>query len=560
MSRLTTIYSTLLALVLLGMLSCSREHKQTSILATVGDESISLADFKRAYLPVLLYSDKKESPATREEILKFLIDQSILAQTARSLELDTIQTLEVLRRTALKTAFTRILYRKQVKEKLPAITDQELRQAYRRSHTQRLVRHLFSKDSSEAVDLYSQLAAGASWDSLASAHFKEPSLAATGGVLGWMKFGDMDPDFEAAAYSLPLKTPSQPVRTQFGWHIIQADEESRELMLTEYDYQLERSSLERTLRQREEQRLADTAINRMMDAAALRFNEAVAARVWDLMRQQIRRLIDAPDLNEIPDAEFQNFEELLGPLSHEEMLSFAGAQWTVGDFLAHLPEMNRQLMLTDLKQATAFLVRDEVIYQTGLEQELDQRSDVRDEVHDRENQFLANLYLRYRASSQQLSSAAVTEFYRQQANTLYLAPDSLQIQELRPADPASAAGLVTALNSGSTLEAVRRSLSLDILDLGWFQGSRSDHPDYYHRLVEKPLKTAVGPLDSPRGPVIIRALQRRRHPKPLEDIYNRVEADAFEQWLTRLRLQEVNRLKAAYPITIDRELLLSFEI
>ena len=52
--------------------ACDRDKLPADVLAEVGGQQITLDDFKRAYLPVLLYSDKKESPQTREEILNFL--------------------------------------------------------------------------------------------------------------------------------------------------------------------------------------------------------------------------------------------------------------------------------------------------------------------------------------------------------------------------------------------------------------------------------------------------------------------------------------------------------
>lgn len=547
-----------LFLILLG--SCGHETPETSPLVQVGDAIISIEDFKRAYLPVLLYSDKRESPETREEILNFLIDQSILSQTARSLELDTIPTLKVLQRTALKTAFTRILYHDQVKDKIPEITEAELRQAYLRSHNQRLVRHLFLKDGSEAARIHTELDQGASWDSLASIHFEEPSLAANGGILGWIKFGDMDSDFEDAAYGISVNATSEPVKTKFGWHILRVDAESRELMPTEYDYQLERSSLIQTVRQRYETRLAESAITEMMNRAQLQFNTVTAPRVWTLMHDQIHRLLDDADLAEIPNAELDNFEAILEPLLEDEMLTFSGTRWTVRDFLNHLPEMNRQLMFSDLKKATGFLVRDEIIYETGLAQRLDERESVQAEVRDRENQFLANLYLRYRASTQTLSPAAVRNFYGIQANTRYLAPDSLYIHELKGVSPAHFSAVVDSLNQGQKPADLSSQHPFKIVNLGWFQGARADRPDYYHRLVGKPLHTAIGLTDSPVGSVIILATSRHRHPKPLEQIYSTVEQDAYDEWIGRLKLEEIKTLKQNFHITVDRELLHSFTL
>ena len=180
-------------LILIISISCTKEKLPDNILATVDEHQISISDFKRAYLPVLLYSDKPESPQTREEVLNFLIEQTMLAQEARSLELDTIPTLDVLRRTAEKTAFTRILYREWVKDLVVTPSEATLRSAFQKSHNPRLVRHLFLNNQSDAQRIYQELSHGANWDSLAALSFDDEYLAANGGVLGWMKFGEMDP-------------------------------------------------------------------------------------------------------------------------------------------------------------------------------------------------------------------------------------------------------------------------------------------------------------------------------------------------------------------------------
>jgi len=547
---------TLLSIAFFVLLfTCEKTELPQGVVAEVGDTQISLDDFKRAYLPILLYSDKKESQATRDEVLNFLIDQAVLANEARLLELDTVPTLDVLKRTARKTAYTRILYRDWVKDKIPPISEAELRIAFKQSHTSLLVRHLFVEDRARALTMHQELEAGANWDSLATSTFKESSLAASGGQLGWIKFGEMDPDFEKAAYRLEPGERSGPVQTKFGWHIIQVDERSSEVMLTEYDYSLQRSQLNRIIRERHEQHLADSVVNQLMINASLVFHPDIAPRVWTVMREQVRSIFNTQNIQESLTPELETFEYKLEPILNEEMLSFSGIQWTVKDFLERLPEMNRQLMLSNVKTATAFLVRDEIIYNEGLKQNLENSPEVIGEVKDRENQFLANLYLRYQADNQPVSPQVIQQFYQQYATNRYQAPDSIYIYELLFDNKESALRIKPTLSPDFINTSAMEDKIFKLIDLGWFQGARADRADYYHKLVNIPLNTIQGPLKRDEGFVLILATQRHRHAKPLEQIYETVRLDAQDDRNAKLRLNEVHRLSKKLSIRIDQSKL-----
>jgi len=80
---------------------------------------------------------------------------------------------------------------------------------------------------------------------LARVHSEDTS-SARGGDLGWLSPGDTVPEFERAMDALPLNGISDPVRSPFGWHVIQVLERRNE------DMSRERQRLEarRTLRAR----------------------------------------------------------------------------------------------------------------------------------------------------------------------------------------------------------------------------------------------------------------------------------------------------------------------
>lgn len=62
---------------------------------------------------------------------------------------------------------------------------------------------------------------GEDFGELARAYSEDKASAAKGGELGWVKPGDVDPDFEQVVEALKVNEVSQPFRTRFGWHIAQ---------------------------------------------------------------------------------------------------------------------------------------------------------------------------------------------------------------------------------------------------------------------------------------------------------------------------------------------------
>jgi foldase protein PrsA len=65
------------------------------------------------------------------------------------------------------------------------------------------------------------LAAGGDWTKLAAEYSDDPSSASVGGNLGTISKGQMVQEFEDAVFSLQLNEISQPIKTTYGYHVIQ---------------------------------------------------------------------------------------------------------------------------------------------------------------------------------------------------------------------------------------------------------------------------------------------------------------------------------------------------
>ncbi len=83
--------------------------------------------------------------------------------------------------------------------------------------------HILVETEEEAKAIIEQLAGDADFAELAKEKSTGPS-GASGGDLGWAGLGQFVPEFETAMVSLEAGKVSDPVKTQFGWHVIKLNE------------------------------------------------------------------------------------------------------------------------------------------------------------------------------------------------------------------------------------------------------------------------------------------------------------------------------------------------
>jgi parvulin-like peptidyl-prolyl isomerase len=118
------------------------------------------------------------------------------------------------------------------------ITEQDMRSAFRSSLFQQKIinevvgevecteeqvwaAHILVDDENLAEEIKSRLEDGEEWALMVSTFSTDVSNKNSAGDLGWFGKGTMVAEFEEAVFGMEIGEISEPVETQFGWHIIQ---------------------------------------------------------------------------------------------------------------------------------------------------------------------------------------------------------------------------------------------------------------------------------------------------------------------------------------------------
>jgi len=116
-------------------------------------------------------------------------------------------------------------------------------------------------DAKTKIDrLRERIVAGASFEDIARANSEDTS-SAKGGDLGWLSPGDTVPDFERAMDKLAVNEVSQPIRTPFGWHLIQVVERRKQ----DITQQRRREEARRAIRQRKSDEQFEEFVRQLRD-------------------------------------------------------------------------------------------------------------------------------------------------------------------------------------------------------------------------------------------------------------------------------------------------------
>lgn len=221
----------------LGFVGCRGTGEEDAPLAEVDGAPITTEDFIQTYVTYLLNTGSNDTPAVRYRHLDNLIDVYLLAEEARRRGLDQDSAFQAYAERERQKALGTRFYEEAFLRTLPELTEQEKRRAFVNSKRQVVVRHLFFLDEEAARASYQRLEGGRDFLDEAQEVYGLSRYDSTAGFLGPIRYFSTDDAFAEAAFGLSFGAYSEPVRSRHGWHIIRVEDEIRNPLLTESEFQ-----------------------------------------------------------------------------------------------------------------------------------------------------------------------------------------------------------------------------------------------------------------------------------------------------------------------------------
>ncbi len=472
MKRYVSLFTALAVQVLL-LAGCGSDKDAT--IAVLDGEKIPVSlihdFFERGGWTFESYEQELEM---KRAAVDSVIDYKLLVKGAYEAGLNQDREIEKLVASERVNFLFDALYRKDLAP-AAAVTDQEVREFYDKIGEERHVAHILVTTSQEADSVMGELNKGVEFDNLARMASADQSTAVRGGDLGWLNWTTgVVPEFRDALFAMKVGETSQPIKTEYGYHIIRLLE-IRPVDRRPYE------ELEGFLRQA----LASRRVNEAQSEFIRKMEEIASVQVNPEATGMLMERLDMyyPDsLNQVarPDNFFPNLD-LLKPFEKQMVIaSYTGGEVTVEDYMtkiAEVPEAARP-RFDDEKamKRTVFQLELKNIVEFEAEQRKIQDSDeYLKRVSDFREGLMADRFVRQVLGQQiSINEDEITEYYNSHLDEFTI-PQEYHVLEIQMATPEALTEVVQQLRVGADFgelaaqHTIRPGMQRTKGDLGFIQ-------------------------------------------------------------------------------------------
>lgn len=204
------------------------QEEESDVIATVNGKEITPADVEMARQDIGQHIQQLPEPQQEMVLINYLIDMQLLASRAEEENLQDNEAFQRRMNYYRNRALMQALVQREIDE---SVTEEAARAFYEEvkgdlvpeDAEELRARHILVESEEEARQIIAELEDGADFAELAKEKSTGPS-AGQGGDLGYFAEGQMVPEFFTAANALEVGEVSEPVQTDFGWHVIKLED------------------------------------------------------------------------------------------------------------------------------------------------------------------------------------------------------------------------------------------------------------------------------------------------------------------------------------------------
>ena len=284
---------------------------------------------------------------------------------------------------------------------------------------------------------------------LAEKYSNDPSVGSDGGALGWVRWGSTVPRFQKAAFNLAKGVLSQPVLTDFGYHLILVSEKRPSELASMPDEAYEEYIIN----------LSKNSIRGKLRSAALEYDAKMLVEHGVFFNDKnIKKILEKYNIlnkkNSLSQSPLASSEKLLNQLSGVEVVAIYnqkgfGPKWFANK-LSKMP-VNRQPRLgsiEEIKSAFKTIILQDIAIKKGIENAVD-KSFVYNERRDvMISELLYDAYLNHLVNSIPAPSDQEVNNYYNKNISKYSDDEMIVIREIRVSNKSLADSLLSRVEGG----------------------------------------------------------------------------------------------------------------
>jgi len=499
----------LLLVMAVSLVSCT--SREDVVLAEFGDESITVAQFEKAYRTVKpIYLPKASGVEGYKEFLNTMLNKEIMAYKADLLGYDrdpsVVEGMEAYKGAALKIGYLKFRI-----DDMNKVTEEQVREHYRNRGAKVSIKQILVDTPDEAEDVYQMLLDGADFESVCREFSKGPDADQGGRVLD-VKYGSYIPTLQRNIFKQPIGGITEPIWSQYGFFIIKVV--SRTEPKQSEPFEDIRETLEQEVRVQNEM-LLQTVVNDEI------FEEANLTWYWDNMRIAFRALPPDRPLTNAPDRRDEVYpllyfeqEDLDKPIA-----SYKDKMVTIRDFSDYYDQTSfyerprQEGRLSGIKLFHAHLIMNELMAEAVARSDIENRPEVKAAAEAKQEELMVSRLYQDMVNSQTLVTKSMIDNYYRGNKEAFRSPERRRFGVILTGDLESARAAYDQIKSGKRFHKVALEYSIDEATLDnlaetdlLVEGQQPDMDEVGFSLAR--VGAVSEPFETPRGWMILKLKEK----------------------------------------------------